>query len=804
MQYSERRCIGLNNKRWKKIIAVFLAAVLLFAGIPGLPDVAYADTEDGAGTEGADTAGADAAGTDAAGAADDKGAEDEADNGQSVGEDGEVVMDSMLPPLKESEKIRKKDYELITENDYYKMYLYKERLSILLEDKKTGKIIESTLSDDKDDRKSNEAWNAYMKSGLVLTAIKGIRNNFQVDMVLTRNTVEVTKQDNGFSAKVSFPEYGFTLTVNVTLEDKNLVVNIPDDSIVEEMEGTYIATVTMFPFMGYTHMDEEEGYMFIPDGNGALIYMDNKEGRYPTGFNQMIYGSDVGFVESGEKVYLWEKLDMRNKANKILAPIFGMAHTKQQTGYLAVVEKGEKRASIVSEPNGVTVNYNRCYTRFLLRDIYVQPLNNSNSGTTQKAEDDRTHSDLQIRYMLLSENEADYSTMAVKYRQYLLDNGILTAKDNSYRTRVDFLGTEREDFLLSTRAVTMTRAEDIENIYNELQMAGISSLMSVYKGWQKGGLYDVPVSSYKADSHIGGTSGLTGLVKDSAAKNYQMYLYTDALRLNPSIYKLNFDMIKRINKRTFEEEIFKAEVYDTFYYLVPKVSMEDFRDLAEDAAGDEIKGIAASGASNTMFSFSYKGSFYTRNDTAKEYADTMGAVAKSSNLILEEPFMYLWGSTNAFLDMPLGSSDYMYTDEEIPFLSMVLKGLIPMYSDYVNFEANKQEFFLQMIEAGVYPSFYITKEDSSALILTNSSDLYSTAYSTYKDMIIEYDKQFREFSLLVDGANITRHEKLDSGITKVTYSNGVTVYVNYTDSAQTVDGITVDAMSYSHKAGEAE
>ena len=89
----------------------------------------------------------------------------------------------------------------------------------------------------------------------------------------------------------------------------------------EEMEGTYIATVTMFPFMGYTHMDEEEGYMFIPDGNGALIYMDNKEGRYPTGFNQMIYGSDVGFVESGEKVYLWEKLDMRNKANKILAPI---------------------------------------------------------------------------------------------------------------------------------------------------------------------------------------------------------------------------------------------------------------------------------------------------------------------------------------------------------------------------------------------------------------------------------------------------------------------------------------------------
>ena len=127
-----------------------------------------------------------------------------------------------------------------------------------------------------------------------------------------------------------------------------------------------------------------------------------------------------------------------------------------------------------------------------------------------------------------------------------------------------------------------------------------------------------------------------------------------------------------------------------------------------------------------------------------------------------------------------------------------------MYSDYVNFEANKQEFFLQMIEAGVYPSFFVTQEDSSDLILTNSASLYSTAYSTYKNMIIDYDKQFREFSMLVDGANMISHERTDNGITKVTYSNGVTVYINYTDSAQTVDGITVDAMSYSHKAGEAE
>lgn len=799
----------MSKKHWKKIVAIFTAAILLLAGIPGLPDKVLADTEDGAETAVGTDSAATEAGTDTGTEAgtEEGQAEGEGNSAQNVGENGEVTMDGVLPPLKESEKVKRKDYEFITENSSYKMYLFKDRLSILLEDKKTGKIIESTLSDDKDDRKTNESWNAYMKSGLVITAIKGIKNTFQLDMITTQKTIDnFEKLDNGFSITITFPEYGFTLTVNVTLEDENnLVVNIPDNSIKEEMEGVYISTVTLFPFMGYTHMDDEDGYMLIPDGNGALINLDNKEGRYPTGFNQFIYGPDAGFVESGEKEYLWEEVDMLNDANRILAPIFGMAHLNEKVGYLGIVEKGEKRARILAEPNGVTVNYNRCYARFLLRDIYVQPLNNSNSGTTQKAEDDRTHSDLQLRYILLSGDEANYSAMANKYRDYLLKNGLITTgKDNSYKTRVDFLGTEREDFLLGTRAVTMTRTEDIKNIYNELQLSGVASLMSVYKGWQAGGLYDLPITSYKADSHIGGTSKLSKLVKDSAEKNYQLYLYADALRLNPSIYKFNFDMIKRIDKRTYEEEIYGAEVYDTFYFLNPLKSMSKFKNLVEGAVDDEVKNIAVAGVSNKMFSYSYKGDFYTRNDTANAYAETISEVSKNTDMIMEEPFVYLWNNANAIIDMPLGSSDYMYINDEIPFLSMVLKGIIPMYSDYVNFEANKQEFFLQMIEAGVYPSFYVTQEDSSDLILTNSASLYSTAYSTYKNMIVDYDKQFREFSLLVEGANILSHERTDSGITKVTYSNGVTVYINYTESAQTVDGITVDAMSYSYKAGEAE
>lgn len=790
------------TKRWRKAVALLTAVTVITASVVNVTSYVAAAPADSAETT--DTAGgADAAAADDTNATDDKKEEGKEEDKNKVGEDGQVVMDGAVGKVDKSKWITIKDYELMAESDTYKLYFYEPRFSIMLENKQTGKIIESTLSDEKDDGDSNASWNARMKSGLDISVIKGIQNTLLADVNSTENKKETTKIDNGFSTKIYFTPYQFGFTVNVTIEGSDLVVTIPDDSIIEEQEGTYISSISVFPFMGYSALADEEGYMLIPDGNGALINLDNKEGRYSTGFSQMIYGSDPGFVESDTKTYLWEELDMLQNSNQVIAPVFGMAHTKDQKGYFAIVEKGEKRASIEAQPNGAMVNYNRCYARFLIRDLFIQPLNNSNTGTVPRAEEDRTHSDLQVRYMLLSGDEVNYSTMAAKYREYLLNNNLLTKKDSSYNTRVDFLGTERENFLLGTRAVTMTTTDNIKDIFGDLKNNGVETLLSVYKGWQDGGLYDLPMSKYDADRHIGGDSDLKNLIKDSDASGYKIYLYNDALRLNPSTNTFNFNTIKKINKRAFEESVW-ADVYKKFNYLTPDSSVEDFTSFVESVNDKELSKIAVAGVSDTLFSYSYKSSYFTRNDTAAAYTKMMDALDDKADMVLESPNAYLWKNADAFLDMPLGSSDYMYVDEEIPFMSMVLKGVMPMYSDYINFEANKQEFLLQMVEAGVYPSFYLTAENSSKLIRTNSADLYSTEYTTYKDAVIDYDKQLRELNAQLGDANIVKHEIKDEGIKVITYSNGVKVYVNYTNAEQVVDGVTVGAMSYSYKAGEAE
>lgn len=787
-------------RKLRKTIALVTAMTLAASAVPSISHSTEAGTETDteAGTEtGTEDTGETAEGAEEGG---ESGAAGQEGDGNTIKEDGEVVQKGALGKVDKKDWITIKDYEFITENDTYKMYFYKPRLSIMLENKETGKFIESTLSDEKDDGNSNATWNYYMKSGIVITAIVGTNSTYQVDLFNTPNTIQYKKINNGLSATVYYTDYKFGLTVDITLEGDDLVVNIPDDYIVEEKEGTYIGTVSVFPFMGYSFLDDREGYMLIPDGNGALINLDNKEGRYVTGYSQMIYGSDAGFRDASTKEYLWDEYDMSRDANKVLAPVFGMAHTDEQSGYIAVVEDGYQRASIEAHPNGVMVNYNRCFAKFLLRDVFNQPLNNSESGRNiERTEEDRTHLNMKVRYMLLSGEDADYSAMAVRYRNYLLDTGAITKKDSSYNTRVDFLGTDREEFLFGTRAVTVTTVENIEKMYGELKGKGVQSLLSVYKGWQKGGLYNVPITKYKADSHIGGTSKLTDLIKEADGYNYHVYLYNDALRLNPDTSRMTFDMIKQINKRTFKEWEW-AEVYKTFYYLTPNKTTSDLEKFVSSYTKDGVSNLAVGGISNTLYSYSYKSRYYSKLDTQDKYAKLLKTVADKTNLVLEEPVSYLWKNTDAFLDMPLGSSDYMYVDQEVPFMSMVLKGIIPMYSDYVNFEANKQEFFLQMVEAGVYPSFYLTYENSSKLLYTNSSNLFSTEYDTYKDTIAQYDKELRKINEVTADALIIDNEKLDNGVTVVTYDNGAKVYVNYSEEAQTVGNVTVNAMSY--KAGE--
>ncbi len=688
---------------------------------------------------------------------------------------------------------------LVAANDGYELYLKKENLSIIVKDVVTGSIMESTVEEEDDS--INASWRGFLQSGVnVEMQVSNTTQQRKVDLLASGAQIDVKLIPGGFTASIDYTQYelGFDVTV-LLYDDGSIEATIPESSIYENSDTNKIGNIYLFPMLGRTRLGEMDGYMLVPDGNGALIYLNDKEGKYSAAYTQRVYGTDVGITEPYVLSLFWRKYETINDPEYILAPVYGMVHENTGMAYLGVITNGAEGATIEAYPNGAYTNYNWITAKFLKTTIYNEPT--SNSGGSIVKITDRLNYDISVRFFFTRDEEANYAGLAGRYRDYLLTSGKLVQKEDSFRLRADFFGTDRENWMFTTKATTMTTTDDIREIYKDLKGEGVTDLLTLYKGWQDGGINNLPVDSYDADGTIGGTRDLTKLMEEAADAGIDFYLYTDALRANPDTTNTTFNVIKKIDTRLYSEQTYK-DVYETMHFLTPERTNILLNNLVTDLAKKDIKNLALTGITNTMFTFRYSGTTYDRFYTAQMQASLLEDIAGRTNLVLEEPIETYWKYTDAVVDMPVKDSDYIFTDESVPFLSIVFKGILPMYSDYVNFEANKNEFFLKLVETGIYPSFYLTMEDPTDLYYTNSNDLYSSKYTVYRDTMIQYYKVLKQFNELVAGAMIETHTIAQDGTVTVTYSNGAVVTVDYNNDSFTVAKGGSTVMDY--KAGGAE
>lgn len=686
-----------------------------------------------------------------------------------------------------------KGHELVAENDALGLYLYEPTLSLIIRDKKTGAIMESTVQES--DGTLNATWENFIKSGLGFDILNDVSEE-RTDLISAQADITVTKGADGFSAAVKLTKYQISFTLNVTLKDDGIQVEIPGDSIVEEQEKVTIGNIYVYPFLGYTYSYERDGYMLVPDGNGALIYLEDNDGRFGSPLTLKVWGDNAGVDESYVLSLFWGEYQTVNDSEPVLAPVFGMVHTDSRLAVLGIIEEGAEDARIMAYPNGAVTNYNWIAPRFTLRRIYKQLMSKEGTSAVQLQEAKRAQCDIRLRYVFTDGEAADYAGLAVKYREYLLEE--LAAKEDKFRIRLDFLGTDRENGMIFKKPVVMTTTDNIRDIYADLKKEGVTDIFSVYKGWQDGGIWSMPISKYKADSKIGGTSDLTKLMKESKEAGIELYLYQDALRANPDTVNTTFNVIKKLDESVYQENTYK-EIYKSFRFQTPDQAVKKLNDSLKSYRKKGVDTLALTGITNHLFSYNYNGKQYNRTENLQVFSEALEGAAKDFHLAMEQPLSCYWGLTDSIVGMPVNTSNYIFTDEEVPFLSIALKGVIPMYADYTNFEANKSEYFLELVETGIYPSFYLTWEDPVDLLYTNSSDLYTSRYGVYKNEIVEYYSQLKAVSDAVSGAVIADREKNADNVAIVTYSNGVKVYVNYNAQSVTCDGLTLDGMSYQLK-----
>jgi len=680
-------------------------------------------------------------------------------------------------------------HTLVAENDNMSLYLYAPRLSVIIRDRATGAYMRSTV--DEPSAADNPLWQGLYMSGVTLDYILGVSVHFsRACLFHTAHTLSVFYREDGFSAQVYFPEIQIGYTLIVTLQEDGFTAEIPQASIFENDPNITVGAFYVFPFLGHTYLGEYEGYIFIPDGQGAIIKLQDNEGRFNIPFTENVFGSNPG-IDLEVAAAVFGNFVFTIEPEMILMPVYGMVHTCRQIGFLGIIESGYENAVIEAFPNGVSTNFNWASSRFIYSHVIHQPMGMQSGFVTTRTERPN-RIDLKMRYIFVTGDQATYTGLAVAYREYLTRTGAFaSAQMDAFRTGIDFLGVEQREWALFRLNVEMTTFSQAEEILRTLADNGVDRVFTRFDGWTSGGsMNHLPTRSFNPARSLGGQRGLNNLKSTVEELGGELSLVVNPLDIvvDTNAFE-SLNAMRRATGRTID--FFGGSVRLTSPPRTMELTQRLARELGERSFHADIVRMP-----QFLSAFSEGGTYFCRTDTAALFAQGIAAFDYYFEApVLTAPFAYLWRYGRALTLMPSTGSSYLFTYRHVPFLSIATSGKIPVYLEHVNFQANQQRFFLNLVETGARPMFLITAEDAELLRFTPRNEIYSSMFDLYKEMIIQYHNALTYLHSHIGTAGIVRRY-VDGPIVRIQWSNGLWVYLNYGRVDAVVNGVALAPMSY--------
>ena len=166
-------------------------------------------------------------------------------------------------------------------------------------------------------------------------------------------------------------------------------------------------------------------------------------------------------------------------------------------------------------------------------------------------------------------------------------------------------------------------------------------------------------------------------------------------------------------------------------------------------------------------------------------------------LMINDANAYSFGYTKDITNVPMSDNAYPIIDNNIPLYQMIIHGCINYSTELLNYDDSEDMTLtvLQMIETGSAPHYVFTQESSSRMKNTGMNQFYATTYGIWKGEAMEVYNRVNDALKYVTGAKIIGHE-ISGDVRKITYDNGVTIYINYSDETESMDGKSFPAMSY--------
>ena len=343
--------------------------------------------------------------------------------------------------------------------------------------------------------------------------------------------------DGGIRVAYLFDELNIGFAIRYWLEDDRLVVGVDEDSI-RETEERLLVTLDIMPFLGAA-TNEETGYLFVPDGPGAIVHFRPEQPEYRHNFLAEVYGPALFSFEPEQQ------------QGPIPVPVFGLV--RGSTAFSGIVTKGDMDVNISAALSYTALGYNRISGQFIFRRKAPFPLRRASFVT--RFEQERVEGDREVKYAFLRGYDATYVGMAKNYREFLMsDRGLQQLEEaNPFLHLRIFMAMQRQAFPRD-QFITMTTFDEALDMLKSLkEERGLDNLRVTLVGWNQDG-YDWSLPKrLPAEGKLGGDEGLRAVSNYGNANNIPIYLednYLFGFRNIDSFFRFNplTDVIRGANR----------------------------------------------------------------------------------------------------------------------------------------------------------------------------------------------------------------------------------------------------------------